>query len=213
MPCPIVQGMFRRHLPAIVLATIVVVAFAGTQAGLGAGTPDSWSSSLKTGDVVPRGTVWQVTVTPTPDEVDFWASDRVIATDRSAPFEVPLDLVPGDYKLGFCYRKDGVQKCATTETGAGEGIVARVKIVDPTPAPTPPVRLPRRRHDPPHRRPRARRPTRCHSTPAPTAPTSVHELCVRRSGLPQGRSPDRRHRCRRVVGEGHMAVVARQRRA
>ena len=139
MPCPIVEGMVRRHLPAIVMATIVVVAFAGTQAGLGAGTPDSWSSSLKTGDVVPRGTVWSVTVTPVPDEVDFWASDRVIATDRSAPFEVPLDLVPGDYKLGFCHRKDGVQKCATTESGAGEGIVARVKIVDPAPpSPTAP---------------------------------------------------------------------------
>ena len=80
-----------------------------------------------------RGTVWRVTVTPEPDEVDFWASDRLIATDRSAPFEVPLNLAPGDYKIGFCYRKDGVQKCATTETGAGEGIVARVKIVEPAP--------------------------------------------------------------------------------
>ena len=88
-------------------------------------------------DVVPRGTVWRVTVTPAPDEVDFWASDRVIATDTSAPFEVPLDLAPGDYKLGFCHRTDGVQKCATTESGDGEGIVARVTVVDSSaPSPT-----------------------------------------------------------------------------
>ena len=38
-----------------------------------------WSSNLKTGDVVTRGTVWKVTVTPTPDEVDLWASGRMIA--------------------------------------------------------------------------------------------------------------------------------------
>ena len=132
----------RRHLPAIVTATIIVVAFVGTQAGLGAGTRDGWTSSLKTGDVVERGTVWRVTATPQPDAVDFWASDRLIATDKSAPFEVPLDLASGDYKIGFCYRKDDVQKCATTETGAGDGIVARIKIVDPAPptssAPPPP---------------------------------------------------------------------------
>ena len=40
MPCPIVEGMLSPHLPAIVVATIVVVAFAGTQAGFGAGTPE-----------------------------------------------------------------------------------------------------------------------------------------------------------------------------
>ena len=96
-------------------------------------TPSStsgWSSSLKTGDIVESGTDWKVTVTPTPDVVEFWASGRVIATDTSAPFETPLDLPPGDYKLGFCHDTGGVSKCETVESGAGTGIVARVTVVD-----------------------------------------------------------------------------------
>jgi chitodextrinase len=76
-------------------------------------------------------------VTPTPDKVDFWASGRVIATDTSAPFEVALDLAPGDYKLGFCHTTNGLQKCETTETGDGTGIVARVTIVDNSSPPPP----------------------------------------------------------------------------
>ena len=126
--------MPRRQVPAIALATMLVVAVVGVQRGLGAGDSPSWSSSLKTGDVVARGTVWRVTVTPTPGKVDFWASGRVIASDTSAPFEVPLDLAPGDYKLGFCHTTNGLQKCETTETGDGTGIVARVKLVDPAPS-------------------------------------------------------------------------------
>src|SRR5262245_1701630 len=124
--------MPRRQAPAIALATMVVVAVVGVQGGFGAGDGPSWTSSLKTGDVVARGTVWSVTVTPTPDKVDFWASGRVIATDTSAPFEVPLNLAPGDYKLGFCHATNGLQKCETTETGENTGIVARVKVVDAT---------------------------------------------------------------------------------
>ena len=108
-----------------------------------AASAERWSSSLKTGDVVRRGTVWTVTVSPTPDEVDFWASGSVIATDTSAPFEVPLDLAPGDYKLGFCHTTDGTETCETTETGAGTGIVARVTIaVGVAPADTTLLRCP-----------------------------------------------------------------------
>ena len=98
-----------------------------------------WSSNLKTGDVVTRGTVWKVTVTPTPDSVDFWASGRMIGTDRSAPFDVPLDIAAGDHKIGFCHRKDGEQKCETTEPGTG--IVARITVDDSSTTPvdtTPP---------------------------------------------------------------------------
>jgi chitodextrinase len=137
---PMDFAMLRRQLPAVVVATMVVVAFAGIQSGLGAGGRDDWSSSLKSGDVVTRATVWTVTVTPTPDEVEFWVSGRVIATDSSAPFETSLDLAPGDYKLGFCYRKDGQQTCPTVEQGADKGIVARVKVVESAPtAPSSPV--------------------------------------------------------------------------
>jgi chitodextrinase len=123
--------MLRRHLSALVGALMVVVAFLGVHAGLGAGDHDGWSSSLKSGDVVTRGTLWTVTVTPTPDEVEFWASGRVIATDTSAPFETTLDLDAGDYKLGFCYTKDGAQTCQSTEPGTGN--VARVKVVEAAP--------------------------------------------------------------------------------
>src|SRR6185503_18567699 len=108
-------------------------AISSMSASTGACAPASsgtWWSSLTTGDVVERGTAWKVTVTPTPDAVEFWASGRVIATDTSAPFETPLDLTPGDYKLGFCHDKDGVTKCETVESGAGTGIVARVTVVD-----------------------------------------------------------------------------------
>ena len=84
-------------------------------------------------------TVWKVTVTPTPDSVDFWASGRMIGTDRSAPFDVPLDIAAGDHKIGFCHRKDGEQKCETTEPGTG--IVARITVDDSSTTPvdtTPP---------------------------------------------------------------------------
>ena len=166
------ECMFRRHLPALAAATLVVIAFAGVQPGLGAdgtGTGDAagtWTSSLKTGDVVARGTVWKVTVTPTPDSVDFWASGRVIGTDRSAPFEVPLDIPAGDHKIGFCHRKDGEQKCETTEPGTG--IVARITVKEAsatspapptTPAPTTPT--------PTTPTPTTSTPT----TPTPTTPT------------------------------------------
>jgi chitodextrinase len=134
-------GMLRRQLPFVVLATMLVLGAFAVQGGFGAQSQGEWTSSLKTGDVVARGTVWRVTVTPTPDEVEFWASGRVIATDKTAPFETPLDLAPGNYKLGFCHEKDGVSKCETTETGEGTGIVARVQVVAPTststPTPTP----------------------------------------------------------------------------
>ena len=95
-------------------------------------------AALETGAPVhQRGTVWSVTVSPTPDEVDFWASGRVIATDDLAPYETPLDLEPGDYKLGFPATARTVSKNAeTTETGDGTGIVARVTVVDNSPAPT-----------------------------------------------------------------------------
>jgi chitodextrinase len=90
---------------------------------------NGWTSSLSTGAVVEQGSLWKVTVTPTPDAVEFWASGRVIATDTSAPFTAPLDLAPGDYKLGFCHDTDGTTTCETTESGAGTGIVARVTVV------------------------------------------------------------------------------------
>src|SRR6185503_727365 len=130
-------GMLRRQLPFVVLATMLVLGAFAVQGGFGAQSQGEWTTSLKTGDVVARGTVWRVTVTPTPDEVEFWASGRVIGTDKTAPFETPLDLAPGNYKLGFCHEKDGVSKCETTETGEGTGIVARVQVAAPTPAPAP----------------------------------------------------------------------------
>jgi chitodextrinase len=131
-------AMLRRQLPAIAVATMLVLAAAGVQAGFGA-DGHRWSSSLKSGDAVPRGTVWSVTTTPKADEVDFWASGRVIAEDKAAPFETALDLPPGDYKLGFCHRRAKEDwKCETTESGDGTGIVARVTITEAAPplAPT-----------------------------------------------------------------------------
>jgi len=148
--------MFRRRLPAISAATLVVVAAVGVHAGLGArSAKQDWTSTLKTGDVATRGTVWQITVTPAPDEVEFWASGKVIAIDKFAPFETALDLPPGDYKLGFCYRRDGAVRCASTETGAGQGIVARVTIIDKASAPAPTTPAPT---------------TPAPTTPAPTTP-------------------------------------------
>lgn len=131
--------MFRRHLPAVAAAILTLVAVIGVQPGFGAEHDDpAWTSSLRTGDVVPRGTVWRVTVSPTPDEVEFWASGRVIGTDRVAPFETPLNLAPGEHKIGFCHRKDGALQCETTETGVNTGVVARVTITDaPSPSPEP----------------------------------------------------------------------------
>ena len=92
--------------------------------------------------MVPRGTVWSVSVSPTPDKVEFWASGAIIGTDTSAPFEVPLDVAAGDYKLGFCHTANGTKKCETTETGDGTGIVARVTVVDSASAPTAPASAP-----------------------------------------------------------------------
>ena len=94
--------MLRRQLPVVALAAILLGSVVLVQPGFGARSQGDWWSSLKTGDVATRGTVWKVTVTPTPDDVQFWASGRVIATDTTAPFETPLDLAPGNYKLGFC---------------------------------------------------------------------------------------------------------------
>ena len=73
-----------------------------------------------------------MTVSPTPDEVDFWASGRVIATDKSAPFETPLDLQPGDYKLGFCHRKDRAQKSRPPSPGTEPGSSREVTIAEPS---------------------------------------------------------------------------------
>ena len=75
----------RRHLALLALATMLVVACVGVPSGSGADAT-GWSSTLRTGDVVVQGTVWSVSVSPTPDEVEFWASGRVIKTDTSAPF-------------------------------------------------------------------------------------------------------------------------------
>src|SRR4029078_5410369 len=130
-------GMLRRQLPFFVVATILVLGAFAVQGGFGAQSQGEWTTSLKTGDVVARGTVWRVTVTPTPDEGEFWASGRVIATDKTAPFETPLDLAPGNYKLGFCHEKDGVSKRETTETVEGTGFVAGAQVAAPTPAPAP----------------------------------------------------------------------------
>ena len=94
--------------------------------------------------------MWKVTVTPTPDEVQFWASGRMIATDTTAPFETPLDLAPGDYKLGLLSSKDGAPSARppspVTEPGSSRASRS--------------CRLPLHLHPHPH----------LHTTPAPTSP-------------------------------------------
>ena len=93
--CPMGVDMLRRQLPAIVARDDGRRDIRGSPVRLRRRCGDEWSSSLKSGDVVSRGTVWSVSVSPTPDEVEFWASGRVIETDTSAPFEASLDLAAG----------------------------------------------------------------------------------------------------------------------
>ena len=183
-------GMFRRQLPAIVLATMVVVAFAGVQSGFGAGDSRWMVEQLED-----RGCCCARDGVEGDGDADAGRGGisglrvAIIATDKSAPFETPLDLAPGDYKLGFCHRKDGVQKCETTEPGT-DGIVARV--TDRRRPRTPPAPATRartdaalRRHAAPHCRLRlhlrlrlAPRPLRppppptCADACAPPAPTN-----------------------------------------
>ena len=66
-------------------------------------------------------------MTPEPDSVEFWASGEMIKADTAAPFETPLNLPAGEHKIGFCDRKDGLQRCETTKPGTG--IVARITVV------------------------------------------------------------------------------------
>ena len=125
--------MRYRHIAALAVSAMLVVFGAGAQSVLGADVTVPWTSSLKTGDVVAPGTIWRVTVTPEADEVDFWASGKLIAKDSVAPFETPLNLPAGEHKIGFCHRKDGVQECETTVPGTG--IVALITVGAPAPAP------------------------------------------------------------------------------
>ena len=115
----------------------------------------------------------------------------MIATDKSAPFETPLDLAAGDYKIGFCHRKDGVQKCETTEPGTG--IVARVTVADAS-APPPP----------------APDTTTTGSTPAPTT-GALHLAHAHRLRRAEARSPDRRHRREELLRRGSVGQGTRQR--
>ena len=180
--------------------------------------PNGWTSSLKTGDVVPTRHGLDG------DRVSDPGRGRLLGLGQqssrltpSAPFQVPLDLASGDYKLGFCHTTDGTETCET-ESGAGHRIVARVTIAAGSPtAPTRPrLRCRQRCACPP--------PTRRASTSAgPPRPTTSASPATASIAAPLGSAPpvrrtpaspvspaDRISRRRRCVRRRGQQVVARQ---
>jgi chitodextrinase len=76
----------------------------------------TWTSSIADGDTVTAGTTWTVTVNPTPDSVEFWATpvggaNTKLKTDTSAPYDAVLNLASGNYMLGVCSVRGTARTC------------------------------------------------------------------------------------------------------
>ena len=76
----------------------------------------TWTSSIADGAAVQTGTTWTVSVSPNPDSVEFWATpvggpSNKLKTDTSAPYDVVLNLAPGNYILGVCAVHGTVRTC------------------------------------------------------------------------------------------------------
>jgi chitodextrinase len=76
----------------------------------------TWTSSIADGATVQSGTNWTATVSPSPDSVEFWATPsggtpNKLETDTSAPYDVVLNLTPGNYLLGVCAWYGSARTC------------------------------------------------------------------------------------------------------
>jgi hypothetical protein len=88
------------------------------------------TSSIKDGDTVNRGSTWSLSVSPTPQRVEFWADGSKLADMTAGPFATPVNLPAGAHKLGVAVTSGGVR----TTYGTG-GVLASITVVDPPPPP------------------------------------------------------------------------------
>ncbi len=95
----------------------------------------TYTSSIKNGDIVEKGSTWTVTTDPDATLVEFWANGVKLAEDTTEPFSTVINLPAGAHAIGLCITHDGVRTCY----GSG-GVYASITVKDPVaPPPPPPV--------------------------------------------------------------------------
>jgi hypothetical protein len=87
--------------------------------------PVTYTSTVKDGATVTRGSTWSVTVDPAPDRVELWADGSRLADLTSAPYQTALNLPVGTHKLGLAVTHNGVRTVFGTN-----GVIASITIVD-----------------------------------------------------------------------------------